>query len=141
MPEPAKETEFEYVPPLPPAYSGPEPRWCMRRGATRWVLLTRKYAFKLPSLASYRLFLNGLLANMQEVEFSAAKWPELCPVIGRLPLGLLVVMPRCKTLEFTMDPITFDQMTIRDGYVVPAENKPDSWGYYKGNLVAVDYGS
>jgi len=35
---------------------------------------------------------------MQEREFSAERWPQLCPVIFSLPGGFLVVMPRARPL-------------------------------------------
>jgi hypothetical protein len=46
---------------------------------------------------SWKLFLNGLLANMQEVEFSAMRRQDLAPVVFHLPLGFLLVMPRLQT--------------------------------------------
>ncbi|MCM5689520.1 hypothetical protein CN140_02645 [Sinorhizobium meliloti] len=67
-------------------------------GATRTVILTRRYALKLPSFKSWRLFLQGLLANMQEREFGKAERDGLCPVLFSIPGGLLVVMPRCSAL-------------------------------------------
>ncbi len=70
----------------------------VKHGATRLVFFVGKYAFKFPSAKEWRLFLHGLLANMQEVVFSKAGWPELCPVLFHLPLGLMVVMPRCQPL-------------------------------------------
>jgi hypothetical protein len=45
-------------------------------------------------LLSWKHFLYGLLANMQEAQFSKTSWPELCPVLWSLPGGFLVVMPR-----------------------------------------------
>ena len=111
-------------------------------GATRMVFLIGGYAFKLPSFKEWRLFLHGLLANMQEVVFSKTGWPELCPVLFHLPLGLLVVMPRCQPLtgeEFNK--FDYDKFTIHDDYVLTyIENKPDSFGILNGKIVAVDYG-
>ena len=53
----------------------------LRTGATRWVILIGQFAFKIPSLRSWRNFLWGLLANMQEVEFSKCNEMKhkLCP--------------------------------------------------------------
>jgi hypothetical protein len=34
-----------------------------------------------------------------------------------------------------------EELTDKAQYVVPAEHKPDSWGYLDGRLVAMDYGS
>jgi len=117
------------------------------KGATRCVLLTRRYAVKVPRLVSWRLFLHGLLSNMQEREFSRTGWPELCPVLFSLPGGWLVVMPRC-------EPLTDDEWSImyiqgrrqewadRGDYMVPVEMKRDSFGRHpEHGIVAVDYGS
>jgi hypothetical protein len=116
-------------------------------GATRFVVLTRRWAIKLPRLVSWRLFLCGLLANMQEREFSRTGWPELCPVLFSLPGGWLVVMPRAEPLEdgewALLDIMgTREQWADRGEYVVPVEMKRDSFGWLPDRgIVAVDYGS
>lgn len=113
-----------------------------RQGCTRIVLLTKRYAFKIPNVVEYRLMLYGLLANLQERQFSRARWPELCPVLFALPLGLLVVMPRVRI--FTREEyLAFDLDTFREkeNYKVPVEGKMDSFGWYQGCPVAVDYGN
>lgn len=116
-------------------------------GATRLVFLVGRYAVKLPQLRyGWRNFLHGLLANLQEREFSRAGWPELCPVVFALPLGLLVVMPRAEVLDDGdgRDDAALEAMLSdfcnRPDYVVPAELKADSFGYLGGRLVAIDYG-
>lgn len=117
-------------------------------GTTRTVILIGGYAIKIPVFTEWRLFLSGLLANIQEVTFSRAGWPELCPVIWSIPGGWLVVMQRA-------EPLTREQFFalnyaewIKGGkdlpkgeWVIPVENKQDSFGYLDGRLVAVDYGS
>jgi len=116
-------------------------------GATRTVILTEKYAFKLPGTwgerPSYwwKHLLLGLLANIQEITFSKTKWPELCPILFYIPGGFLVVMPRLQIMtkeEFK----NFDWNGFQSGqdYTVPVENKADSFGYLNGKVVAVDYG-
>ena len=99
-------------------------------------------AVKIPSLVEWRLFLLGLLANMQESKFSKTGWPELCPVLFSIPGGFMVIqkraVPVCEEEYFAM---SFEDLTIRDNYIVPAEDKPDSWGKIKGKIVAVDYGN
>ncbi len=113
-----------------------------RFGTTRSVLLIGRYAVKVPSIKEWRLFLLGLLANMQEVSFSRCGWPELCPVVFSIHGGLLVVMLRA-------EPITRDEFFALDveiwrdrgEYVIPVEDKLDSFGQLNGSIVAVDYGS
>ena len=115
----------------------------LRSGSTRWVLLIGRFAFKIPSLYSWRNFLWGLLANMQEVEFSRCidMKHKLCPVKFYLPLGFLVVMPKVRILKPDELPKeVLEKFCIEDNFKIPAEIKHDSFGYFKGNIVAVDYG-
>ncbi len=115
----------------------------LRRGTTRTVFLTKRLALKTPSLRSFRLFLRGLLANMQEAEFSKTGWKEICPVLFSLPLGFLVVMPRCREMDDyewrNFDADTFSRL---GEYEIPVENKRSSFGILDGKfIVAVDYGN
>jgi hypothetical protein len=120
----------------------------LRYGTTRTVLLIGCWAVKIPAFTEWRLFLQGLLANMQEATFSRAGWPQLCPVLWSLPGGWLVVMRRT-------EPLTREQFLgldyaewIKRGedlptgeWVIPVENKQDSFGHLDGVIVAVDYGN
>ena len=115
----------------------------LRTGSTRWVLLIGKLAFKIPSLHSWKNFLFGLLANMQEVEFNKCKEMKhkLCPIKFYLPLGILVVMPRVRILKKDELPKkALKKFCFDDNFKIPSELKHDSFGYFKGKLVAVDYG-
>lgn len=87
--------------------------------------------------------LGRLLANMQERDFGTTSWPELCPVLFSLPGGWLVVMRRAK-------PLTLAEWHAFDGEaficcsrdaILPVENKPDSFGWLDGRIVAIDYGN
>lgn len=110
-------------------------------GTHRTTWLIGKYAIKIPVLVEWRLFLLGLLANMQEAQFSACKWPELCPVVFRVPGGFLNVMCRAEPLTreefFALD---YEAFVDAEDYHVPVENKLDSFGKLEGRIVAVDYG-
>lgn len=131
-----------------------------RNGVTREVLLTGRYAIKLPKLTGgWSFFLRGLLANMQERRCGAARWPELCPVVFSSPGGWILVMRRTEPLteegwkQFRRELIG-DQALATDarrgfikpwndasaGYVVPVDLKRDSFGLLDGFIVAVDYG-
>lgn len=116
------------------------------RGVTRFVILTRRYAIKVPRFWHYgrfrwEMFLYGLLGNMQEAKFARTGWPELCPVYFAVPGGWLLVMPRCEALDEELTPEQYAAFTNRPDYVLPVEHKADSFGYLNGHLVAVDYGS
>ncbi len=117
-------------------------------GATRTVLLTRRWAIKVPGAWAahprlwWKSLLTGLLANIQEATFSRTGWPELCPVRFALPGGFLIIMPRAAELSRSewdgFDPQAFSN---RPDYVVPVEGKLNSFGRLSGRVVAVDYGS
>lgn len=106
------------------------------------VFLIGLWAVKLPRITEWRLFLLGLLANMQERLFSATGWPKLCPVVWSLPGGWVVVMRRAQGLSLD-EWERFDVDDWRDcgEYIIPAEAKRDSYGWLNGRIVAVDYGS
>lgn len=111
-------------------------------GSTRHVILVGEWAIKIPVIVEWRLFLHGLLANMQENKFSKFGWPELCPVLWAIPGGFLLIMRRARVLtdcEF----IKLDMVAWvdRGDYVISAEIKSDSFGYLNGKLVAIDYGN
>jgi hypothetical protein len=110
-----------------------------RRGITRTVVLTRRYAIKLPSLRGGsrgpRSFLwsltSGIQANLSEWEWSGM--PGVCPVLFSA-WGLVNVYPRCELLA---DDAVVDYDAI--GFPYRTDNKPDNVGYLDGRLVWVDY--
>jgi hypothetical protein len=105
-----------------------------RFGTHRTAYLTRKYAFKVPALREWRLFLLGLLANMQEARFwRDTHWPELCPVLFSLRGGFLVVMKRADPLSRERF-LSFEyaEFVNKAMYHVPVENKLDSFGEIDG---------
>lgn len=109
----------------------------LKYGTTRTVLLIGNFAFKFPSCVEWRLFLQGLLANMQEKKFSGFH-PDLCPVKFSIPGGFLIVMPRCKPLS--RDEYEDNLIELSD-FGIPVEPKLDSVGWLNGKIVAVDYGN
>lgn len=118
-------------------------------GVTRTVILTKRYAIKLPCLVyGWKFFLYGFLANMQERAWAGSD-ERLCPIRYADPLGFFVVMPRCEPLTDTefirevaedwpriIDDET-DQHFVRE---LPVEMKTCSFGRLYGKIVAVDYG-
>lgn len=114
------------------------------QGITRTVFLTKRYALKVPCCRyGWSKFLLGLLANMQERTWGRCGLDGICPVLWADPLGFLVIMPRCEPLsaEQEMSASEYRTFVERDGYIIPAENKPDSFGIYRGEIVAIDYGN
>lgn len=136
-----------------------------RRGVTREVFLVGQWAIKVPRMCyGWRSFLQGLLANLQEVDFWSTRWPTLCPVLFAIPGGWLVVMRRARPLTdqewAAFDYPSFVTMGCHyaaanlemqhgnprpgaepEGGMVPVENKQDSFGVLNGVIVAVDYGN
>lgn len=119
----------------------------VKPGATRWTILVGRYAVKIPSLYSYRNFLNGLLGNDQERTFYQIKdWQhKLCPVLWCSWGCFVLIMPRARILETSDEKCCAVYLEkfikINDDFEIPAEIKQDSFGYLGDRLVAVDYGS
>lgn len=101
-------------------------------GRNRLVLLTRRYAFKIPSLRSWQDLLYGLLNNLTEARVGTSGHAGVCPVLWHIPGGWLVVMPRLPILTEA------DEIPNIEGLCV--ERKMDSFGRYNDRIVAVDYG-
>lgn len=118
------------------------PQVQVRHGTTRVVLLLGGVAIKFPTTTSWRLFLQGLLANMTEARFGRmddARFREaLCPVRFAVPGGWLIVMSRATPLTAS----EYDERLVElADWPVPIEPKVDSVGLLDGRVVAVDYGN
>lgn len=123
------------------------------KGTTRWVFLIGNYAIKIPSLSSWKQFLNGLLANMQEREFSKmdkSSWHYslIADVHYCDPLGFLLIMERADyTLsEFTTNP--WERHVVENLFKecekqgVPVDKKLSNVGKFAGHeLKLIDYGN
>jgi hypothetical protein len=113
----------------------------IKYGSTRMVILTRHYAIKIPSIKNFVRFLYGLLGNIQETSWSKINHPDLCPVLFHLPLGLLIIMPRCREIDPSLiKHLRKTEWRKRKNIIIPVEYKADSFGYWKNRLVAIDYG-
>lgn len=123
-------------------------RLWLRHGCSRTVVITARYALKVPTLhQGWRAFLWGLLDNMSEREVWLY-WPaareKAAPVLLAGPLGLFVLMPRCLPLEdeHWMSGEEHERWrVVSDGYKLPVEYKRGSHGLLGGRVVAVDYGT
>jgi len=117
-------------------------------GITRTVYLFADYAVKVPSFRGkggvsrrWTIFLAGLQANMQEREWSKANYAGLLPVLLADPLGFVLVMPRVDPLPDELPEDEFEKFCDRGDYHIPTENKPGHFAMWKGEMVALDYGS
>ncbi len=108
-----------------------------KRGITREVLLIGRFAFKLPSIRSWWMFLEGLQCNMNE--YSRQNDSKMfCPVRFRIPGGFLIVMPRAE--ETTITDEEYSNFRTLNEMHSCVEHKDCSFGILKGKLIAVDYG-
>jgi len=111
----------------------------IKYGSTRTVFLVGNFAIKVPSFVQWSLFLQGLLANINETKFSKVKiFNNLCPVVFSIPGGFLNVMPLCQPI--TMTDFKYHMVEIKN-FGVEVEPKLDSFGWLEGKIVAVDYGN
>ncbi len=115
-----------------------------KAGATRWVFLLGPWAIKVPRPTEWRLFLLGLLGNMQERQFwEMAKAQRLlcyCPIVASIPGGFLAVMRRARPLN-DAEWARVDAREFQERFHCPVEAKRDSFGVLEGRIVAIDYGS
>jgi len=115
-------------------------------GATRLVLVFKSFVVKVPTFLSWRLFLHGLLANMQEELFSGVN-DCLCPVIWADIFGFVLIMKRAYVIPNRINHLNFcnyleakyKNNNMRE--FILSDSKPSNWGILKGNLVKIDYGS
>lgn len=121
----------------------------IRKGGSRLVILTSRYAIKIPRLDSWRLFLYGLLGNIHENQWRQEVFDEakvfLCPILWYTPGGFLSIMPRCAQYEGLYEKFKLvfslsDEETVRLLSNI-VEDKDESVGIYKDQIVAIDYGS
>lgn len=125
-------------------------RFQVRQGTHRTALIVGNWVVKIPCLWNWKMFLQGLLANMQEKSWSGVS-EKLCPVAFGVWGGFANVMPYARPVP-TADWVVYDRGTFNkfrrhaDGTFLPAEFKHDSVGYLPHpeggeHLVIVDYGS
>ena len=119
----------------------------LHKGATRFVFLLRRVAVKIPCFYSWEIFLNGVLANIQERRFwREMKHPMLARVIYGDPLGLCVVMERAdETFSDAGVPIN-DRRVLNLFFArcvkacLPVDKHFSNIGRFGNKLKLIDYG-
>lgn len=115
----------------------------IRRGATRTVLITRRWVVKVPSFrrsvgsglgSRIRSFAWGVAANHQEKDWAGQ--PGFCPIVASW-LGLVQVYPRCTAIHYDPTPTQYRAIT---GLDFPSDYKRENVGLLGGALVWLDYG-
>lgn len=119
----------------------------MIKGTTRWVWLHGKYAIKIPSMQSWKQFLQGMLANLQErCWWKSLHHPKLAKVYYCDRLGLCLVMEKA---DFVMcsNPHVITQKSISEFFYecesagLPVDPRPSNIGVFDGQYKLIDYGS
>lgn len=115
----------------------------MKHGSTRSVLFVGRYAIKFPRAFNVISFLSGMIANIQDAQLSNVKEykGKVCPVLFCFPLGLFIIMPKCEPLGSIWIEAGLRQMWQKKQPAPQVEFKNSSFGYYKGEFVAVVYGN
>lgn len=119
-------------------------------GGTRIVILTKKYAFKLPRLGSWKQFVQGMLSNMTDGQWKGYDNEHLCPIAYSNRFGLVVVMHKAEPVEDEKrfnsdlrklyDDVDGDEERTLDRDFFEYDAFSKNFGYYKGKLVKIDYG-
>lgn len=114
------------------------------KGSTRIVLILSKFVIKIPSLTSYKLFLNGILSNLSEKQWSGHH-ADLARVYYCNKSGLFLVMERARVVSNNVNWLKFENM-LEDKYkndelkdFLLSDAKPSNWGYISGKLKKIDY--
>jgi hypothetical protein len=125
--------------------------WRVEYGTARIVILTKKYAFKLPRVRllkswrkrSLKWLTEGLRANAREWrKWRDSRAEHLCPVLLALPFGLLVVMPRARSLNDGEVAILHNDYVAEGGawsQPLRGDFKARNYGMLKGQRVKIDY--
>jgi hypothetical protein len=116
-----------------------------RRGVTRTVFLTKRYAIKVPRLKDCKghkawTFVRGWSANMSEVDWTgyasiAHGNPQVCPVLKSYLFGIINVYPRVELIAEE----NLDEMYDLLEFKTPSDVHVGNLGYYKGHPVWTDY--
>jgi hypothetical protein len=122
------------------------------RGTTRTVVLTKKYAIKVPRLKKFKNcdtsmrdrlwgFCRGILANQSEAEFSkyansSYSTPQVVPVLKSYLGGIINIYPRVR-VEWIEDRL--DDLYDKIKFKAPSDVHIGNLGYYNDYPVWVDY--
>lgn len=116
----------------------------IEKGATRIVFCFKKIVIKIPNIKEYRLFLNGLLANIEEKLWSPHH-KDLAKVKYCDIFGVLLIMEKAEVINNDVDWNEFKLM-LTNRYekdelkeFMLSDCKPSNWGYINEHLVKIDY--
>jgi hypothetical protein len=116
-----------------------------RRGVTRIVILTNRYAIKIPKPKIWNHFLRGILANISEKRtwrWNSGEYEEgfshlLCPVVWCSWGGWILVMERARPLSRA----DWEWVTVPEHKKhFPGDDTMSNYGWMEGRVVKIDYG-
>lgn len=114
----------------------------IKKGGTRIVFLTKKYAFKMPYLTNIRLAIIGILANLDE-KYYYKKYPnlDLAKVIFCDLFGFLLIMEAGKPINDDFKDFN-NYIDIRYNHdpLMIYDCKPENFAIVNGHLKKIDYG-
>lgn len=122
----------------------------IRYGITRTVILTRRYAVKVPSLRGHSVgglrgrlygFACGILANQYELDWHNFEgWNgQVAPVLKSWLGGLVQVYPRCEPLSVDAADEYTGTLPLPVLDPDPGDHKADNYGLLNGRIVRIDY--
>lgn len=118
-----------------------------KQGSTRIVFVFKNIVIKIPSFVEYKLFLYGLLANIQECTFSKINRKDLGKIYFVSKFGFINIMKRYKVLgwddwEYIKKEIekTYEKDDMKDFML--SDLKPQNWGVDEyGRYIKIDFGN
>ena len=110
-------------------------------GATRNALLIGNIVIKVPRFRSWKTFLNGILANLTEREFSTMNSPYLAKVYYADIFGLMLIMERADKVlrNTTKNTNAFFEKCEEEG--LPVDWNPWNIGVFGKDWKLIDYGN
>lgn len=105
----------------------------IKSGTTRTVFLFKNFVIKFPIISGYgfKYFLMGMLANINEWNWSRYGIEKLAKVKFCSPLGLFLIMERAQPVS------EVDYNEFKD---IPLDPSPENFGKIGDRVVCVDYG-
>lgn len=116
-----------------------------KKGCTRIVIIIGKLAIKFPRITTYKLFLHGLLANLEESIWNRKNMPQevgLPDVLFVAPFGLFSIQRKVRKVNHIgLFWVELERLIVTseiDSGWWLNDCKPQNFGYLNGQLVKID---
>lgn len=110
----------------------------MKKGTTRAVFFCGRWAIKVPRVYRWKLFLRGLLANMDERMWfnnSPLEWKlNMCPSLFCIG-GFILICKRATPISV----VEYEKIDFKKYHPLSVDKKIDNFGLYDNRIVLVDY--